>query len=70
MLHLEESVTSDGGKFHWSRDADEANEIIGRIVKDHGSDEVVKVKSIATDETKLTEIVMERIQSALDDRFL
>jgi L-lactate dehydrogenase complex protein LldF len=55
LLQLEESVTRAGGKVHWARDADEANEIIGRIVKDHGSEEVVKVKSIATDETKLNE---------------
>jgi L-lactate dehydrogenase complex protein LldF len=55
LLELEESVTRAGGQVHWARDADEANEIIGRIVKDHGSEEVVKVKSIATDETKLNE---------------
>jgi L-lactate dehydrogenase complex protein LldF len=55
LLQLEESVTRAGGRVHWARDADEANEIIGRIAKDHGSEEVVKVKSIATDETKLNE---------------
>jgi L-lactate dehydrogenase complex protein LldF len=55
LLQLEGSVTRAGGKIHWARDADEANSIIARIVKDHGADEVVKVKSIATDETKLNE---------------
>ncbi len=55
LLQLEESVTRAGGKVHWARDAEEANRIIAGIVKDHGAEEVVKVKSIATDETKLNE---------------
>ena len=55
LLQLEESVTRAGGHVHWARDAAEANRIIARIVKDHGAREVVKVKSIATDETKLNE---------------
>jgi L-lactate dehydrogenase complex protein LldF len=55
LLQLEESVTRAGGKVHWARDAGEANRIIARVAKDHGAREVVKVKSIATDETKLNE---------------
>jgi L-lactate dehydrogenase complex protein LldF len=55
LLQLEESVTQVGGHVHWARDAGEANRIIAGIVKDHGAREVVKVKSIATDETKLNE---------------
>ena len=55
LLQLEESVTRAGGKVHWARDADEANRIITQIARDNGSEEVVKVKSIATDETKLNE---------------
>ncbi len=55
LLQLEESVTEAGGQVHWARDAEEANRIIAQIVKDKGAEEVVKVKSIATDETKLNE---------------
>ena len=55
LLQLEESVTRAGGIVHWAGDADEANRIIARIAKEKGADEVVKVKSIATDETKLNE---------------
>src|SRR5829696_4575302 len=55
LLQLEDSVTRAGGKVHWARNADEANKIIAGMAKDHGSEEVVKVKSIATDETKLNE---------------
>jgi len=55
LLQLEESITRAGGHVHWARDAAEANHIIARIAKDHDAREVVKVKSIATDETKLNE---------------
>ncbi len=55
LLQLEESVTRAGGKVHWARDAEEANRTIAGIVREHGAKDVVKVKSIATDETKLNE---------------
>lgn len=55
LLQLEESVTRAGGTVHWARDAEEANRIVSGIAKGHGASEVVKVKSIATDETKLNE---------------
>ena len=55
LLQFEQSVQKAGGHVHWARDAEEANRIIASIAKQHGADEVVKVKSIATDETKLNE---------------
>jgi len=55
LLRLEESVTRAGGQVHWARDGEEANRIIAGIAKSHDAGEVVKVKSIATDETKLNE---------------
>jgi L-lactate dehydrogenase complex protein LldF len=55
LPHLEESVTRAGGQVHWARDAEEANRIVASIARSHGAREVVKVKSIATDETKLNE---------------
>ena len=55
LLQLEESVTRAGGQVHWARDGEEANRIIAGIARSHEAKEVVKVKSIATDETKLNE---------------
>jgi L-lactate dehydrogenase complex protein LldF len=55
LLQLEESVHRVGGHVHWARDAAEANRIIAQVAKDHDAREVVKVKSIATDETGLNE---------------
>jgi L-lactate dehydrogenase complex protein LldF len=55
LVQLEESVQRAGGHVHWARDAAEANRIIAQVAKDHDAREVVKVKSIATDETGLNE---------------
>ena len=40
---------------HWARDAAEANRIVADVAKSHGVDEVVKVKSMATQEIGLNE---------------
>jgi L-lactate dehydrogenase complex protein LldF len=55
LVQLETSVTEAGGHVHWARDGDEANAILIGIVKDHGADEVVKVKSLASDEIEMNE---------------
>jgi L-lactate dehydrogenase complex protein LldF len=52
---LERNVTAAGGEVHWARDAAEANAIVARLVKAAGSDEVVKVKSMVTQEIELNE---------------
>src|SRR5258708_8000 len=55
LTQLERSVVDSGGIVHWARDAAEANEIIVRLVQDAGADEVVKVKSLTTDEIELND---------------
>ena len=55
LEQLERSVTAAGGTVHWARDAAEANALVGRIARDHGATEVVKVKSMATQEIELNE---------------
>ena len=45
---------------HWARDGAEANAIVAGLARDHGSDEVIKVKSLATDEIGLNEALAER----------
>ncbi|WP_390677822.1 LutB/LldF family L-lactate oxidation iron-sulfur protein [Aquisphaera giovannonii] len=55
LLQLEESVTRAGGVVHWARDAAEANAIIGGLVAKHDAREVVKIKSLTTDEIGLNE---------------
>src|SRR3954470_17589091 len=60
LEELEASVTRAGGVVHWARDAGEANRIVGDVAEAHGADEVVKVKSIATEETRLNEALAAR----------
>ncbi|MBD5785397.1 iron-sulfur cluster-binding protein [Cellulosimicrobium terreum] len=55
LEELERNVTAQGGVVHWARDADEANRIVADLVKAKGVDEVVKVKSMATQEIGLNE---------------
>jgi len=55
LVQLEEQVQARGGTVHWARDATEANAIVVDLVRSTGSDEVVKVKSMATQEIGLNE---------------
>jgi L-lactate dehydrogenase complex protein LldF len=55
LVQLEERVTAQGGTVHWARDAAEANAIVTRLVQATGATEVVKVKSMATQEIGLNE---------------
>jgi L-lactate dehydrogenase complex protein LldF len=53
LEQLEREVTTAGGEVHWARDAAEANGIVTRLVSETDSREVIKVKSLATDEIGL-----------------
>ncbi len=55
LVQLEEQVTARGGVVHWARDAVEANRIVTDLVRAAGAAEVVKVKSMATQEIGLNE---------------
>ncbi|MDT4905264.1 MAG: L-lactate dehydrogenase complex protein LldF [Pseudonocardiales bacterium] len=55
LVQLEEQVTARGGTVHWARDADEANAIVTKLVQATGATDVVKVKSMATQEIGLNE---------------
>src|SRR5215207_6143268 len=55
LAQFEEAVTARGGVVHWARDAAEANAIVLDLVEAKGVDEVVKVKSMATQEIGLNE---------------
>ncbi|MFD5450190.1 LutB/LldF family L-lactate oxidation iron-sulfur protein [Streptomyces sp. NPDC127100] len=55
LVRVEEAVTAAGGTVHWAADADEANRIVADLVRATGETEVVKVKSMATQEIGLNE---------------
>lgn len=54
LAQAEENLTKNGVQVHWARNAAEANEIVAQIAKAKGVDEVVKIKSITTQETDPT----------------
>jgi L-lactate dehydrogenase complex protein LldF len=53
LLQFEAAATAAGANVHWARDAGEANSIVAAIVRSHGDPEVVKMKSLTTDEIEL-----------------
>ena len=55
LVQLEAELTAQGAVVHWARDAEEANRIVADVAKSHGVDEVVKVKSMVTQEIGLNE---------------
>ena len=55
LVALESSVVAAGGEVHWAADAAQANEIVTRLVVSTGAREVVKVKSLTTDEIGLND---------------
>lgn len=60
LEELERNVTARGGVVHWAKDAAEANAIAYSIAASKGVDEVVKVKSMVTQEIGLNEYFAER----------
>ena len=66
LTQLEENVTARGGVVHWARDADEANRIVAEIAEAKGVDEVVKIKSMATQEIGLNEALAARGIAAVE----
>lgn len=55
LERLEETLTARGAVVHWARDAAEACRIVAEVARAHDADEVVKVKSMVTQEIGLNE---------------
>jgi L-lactate dehydrogenase complex protein LldF len=53
LEQFETKCTAAGGTVHWARDADEANGIIVGLVNSQQAKEVIKVKTMTSDEIKL-----------------
>jgi L-lactate dehydrogenase complex protein LldF len=66
LVELEQQVVARGGHVHWARDAIEANRIVTDLVRATGVREVVKVKSMATQEIGLNESLAEAGISAVE----
>ncbi|WP_067431837.1 lactate utilization protein B [Nocardioides jensenii] len=55
LVELEERLVANGAVVHWARDAAEACAIVAEVATRHSAEEVVKVKSMVTQEIGLNE---------------
>ena len=55
LVRLEAALVARGATVHWARDAAEANQVVIDVARAHAVDEVVKVKSMVTQEIGLNE---------------
>ena len=63
LAQLEEKIISAGGKVHWAETAEDANRIVPQIAKENNVKNVVKSKSMATEEIGLNHFLeQENIQ--------
>ena len=53
LEQFETNCARAGGQVHWARDADEANRIVVGLLRERGQTEVIKVKTMTSDETQL-----------------
>ncbi len=53
LEEFERNCTRAGGVVHWARDAREARQIVVDLVRASGSEEVIKIKSMTTEEIQL-----------------
>ena len=53
LEQFEQNVIKAGGHVHWAGDADEARSIIRGLVEQHGGKEVIKVKTMTSEEIEL-----------------
>ncbi|MDF2748607.1 MAG: iron-sulfur cluster-binding protein [Propionibacteriaceae bacterium] len=51
---------------HWARDGDEANRLVAELVRQAGADEVIKVRSMATQEMGMNEALAKERIAALE----
>jgi L-lactate dehydrogenase complex protein LldF len=69
LLQFEEALTAAGATVHWARDGVEACAVVAEVARTHGADEVVKVKSLTTDEIELNATLAAQGIHALETDF-
>ena len=59
LEEFEANCTRAGGVVHWARDAAEARRIVVALAKSAGADEIIKIKSMTTEEIQLNSALEE-----------
>lgn len=55
LEQFEQACTKAGGKVHWARDSDEANRIILEMIQKHEAKEIIKIKTMTSEEISLNQ---------------
>ncbi|NID12624.1 lactate utilization protein B [Fibrivirga algicola] len=66
LLQFEQNATKNGITVHWAADAAEHNAIIHQILRDNGVNQLVKSKSMLTEECHLNEYLKEHGVDVID----
>ena len=69
LARFADAVAARGGVVHWAADAAEANSVVLEVARRHGVEEVVKVKSLTTDEIGLNDALAAAGIGALETDF-
>jgi L-lactate dehydrogenase complex protein LldF len=69
LLQFEAALTAAGATVHWARDGAEACAVVAEVARAHGVDEIVKVKSLTTDEIELNATLAAQGIHALETDF-
>jgi len=69
LLQFEQALTAAGATVHWARDGGEACAVVADVARAHGVSEVVKVKSLTTDEIELNSALAQHGIHALETDF-
>jgi L-lactate dehydrogenase complex protein LldF len=69
LVQFESAAQAAGAQVHWARDAAEANAIVVEIARRHDVSEIVKMKSLTTDEIHLNDALAAAGISALETDF-
>jgi L-lactate dehydrogenase complex protein LldF len=69
LLQFEEAATAAGAQVHWARSGGEAAAFVAEVAQRHGATEVVKMKSLTTDEIGLNEHLARQGIHALETDF-
>ncbi|RCR69569.1 lactate utilization protein B [Larkinella punicea] len=66
LLEFEQNAIKNGVKIHWAADGHEHNEIVLQILKETGATQMVKSKSMLTEECHLNDFLMEKGVDVVD----
>jgi L-lactate dehydrogenase complex protein LldF len=69
LAEFADAVEASGGTVHWAADAAEANAVVVEVARRHGVEEVVKMKSLTTDEIHLNDALAAAGIRALETDF-